>query len=157
MPATRITDLEKFSLEEVWRPYWPSYDRGDLPRYVSTHGNLERLTAAPVGLTETAEALKVDDDWSRMVLGRLTSCRYTFPDYVQHPLVDIVRLRTGAYLPGDPVPPSFEGYEAEVRRVCAALGEASDLMDQLLLDVGAARPIAAPDGVNAWRRKAGLL
>ena len=97
MSPMRVTDLEKFSLEEVWRPYWPTYDRGDLPRPVNAHGMLERLQVAPASLAATADALQVDDEWSRRVIRRLASCDVEFPPWVLHPLVDVVRGRIWAW------------------------------------------------------------
>ncbi|MCV9909969.1 hypothetical protein OIV19_20430 [Brucella sp. HL-2] len=79
----RITDLEKFALEQIWRPYR------------STVGYEKRLEHLPVSLESTAESLKQDTEWTRCVLDRLRGMnrhrRITFPSYVQHPLVDVVR------------------------------------------------------------------
>jgi hypothetical protein len=93
----RVTDLEKFSLEDVWRPYWRSYDRGDLPRPVDAHGNLVRPAAPPLTLAETAAALRVDDRWSRLVIQRLARCDVEFPEWVRHGLVDVVRDLVAAW------------------------------------------------------------
>ena len=79
----RITDLEKFALEQIWRPYQ------------STVGYEKRLERLPVSLESTAESLKQDTEWTRCVLDRLRGIhrhrRITFPTYIQHPLVDVVR------------------------------------------------------------------
>lgn len=79
----RITDLEKFALEQIWRPYQ------------NTVGYEKRLERLPVSLESTAESLKQGTYWSGLVLNRLSGMnrhrRITFPSYIQHPLVDVVR------------------------------------------------------------------
>ncbi|MDR6818482.1 hypothetical protein J2X76_003659 [Neorhizobium sp. 2083] len=75
----RVTDLEKFSLEQIWRPY-------------QTHKGFEtRLEAAPYNLGETARMLQEDNEWSRAVIYRLCGVKPTFPAYIVHPLVDVVK------------------------------------------------------------------
>lgn len=78
--ARRVTDLDKFSLEQIWRPY-------------QTLAGFEeaRLEVAPMGLDETAQRLSEDSRWSRCVLERARACRFYFPDYVKHRLVDVVK------------------------------------------------------------------
>ena len=76
----RVTDLEKFSLEQIWRPY---QTLKDLPE--------GRLTSAPFNLGETARMLQYDTYWSRCVLNRLCGIKPTFPAYIVHPLVDVVK------------------------------------------------------------------
>ncbi|WP_421565615.1 hypothetical protein [Ochrobactrum sp. EDr1-4] len=79
----RVTDLEKFALEQIWRPYQ------------NTIGYEKRLERLPVSLEATAESLTQDTRWSGFVLNRLRgmnrNSRITFPSYIQHPLVDVVR------------------------------------------------------------------
>lgn len=78
--ARRVTDLDKFSLEEIWRPYQTKAGIAE--------GRLEK---PPLDLDGTAYALEKDTDWSRAVLARVRACKFYFPDYVKHRLVDIVR------------------------------------------------------------------
>ncbi len=74
----RVTDLEKFALEEVWRPYQ------------NMMGYEKRLERLPVGLEETARLLRADTTgWSKRVIDRIKNIGVTFPDYIQHPLVDV--------------------------------------------------------------------
>ncbi len=74
----RVTDLEKFALEEVWRPYQ------------NMMGYEKRLERLPVGLEETARLLQADTTgWSKRVIDRIKNIGVTFPDYIQHPLVDL--------------------------------------------------------------------
>lgn len=75
----RVTDLDEFSLEQIWRPYQGMLF--DAPRLVSP----------PMSLEDTAEKLRDDTEWSRCVLNRLRSIGVTFPPYIAHPLVDVVR------------------------------------------------------------------
>jgi hypothetical protein len=79
--AKRITDLDKFSLEQIWRPY-------------KTRAGIDEktdLSVAPMSLDDTAEKLTEDTEWSRLVLSRIRACKFYFPSYVKHRLVDIVR------------------------------------------------------------------
>ena len=82
----RVTDLDKFSLEEIWRPYWPM--RTDLRSATRPH-----LKRAPKSLADTAAELSIQSKWSDAVIDRLSRCRYVFPEWVQHPLVDVVKTR----------------------------------------------------------------
>lgn len=77
--AERVTDLEKFCLEHIWRPYQ------------NLAGYERRLTALPMSLEQTAEKLREDSEWSRLVFGRLNAIGFRFPSYIHHPLVDLVR------------------------------------------------------------------
>lgn len=77
----RVTDLEKFALEQIWRPY---QGMCGLCEY---EPRLERL---PMSLEETAAQLLTDTEWSRCVVGRLAGIGITFPSYISHPLVTIV-------------------------------------------------------------------
>lgn len=74
----RVTDLEKFSLEEIWRPYQ------------TLKGFEKRLDAPPYNLGDTARMLQDVSHWSRCVLDRLHKIGVSFPAYIQHPLVDVV-------------------------------------------------------------------
>ena len=82
----RVTDLEKFALEEIWRPYWPSY-----PGYVEG----TRCLSLPMGLEATARELlsPADAAWRDMVINRLSRIGVTLPEYVQHVLVRVVKAR----------------------------------------------------------------
>ena len=78
-----VIDLDKFSLEEIWRPFQ------------SMKGHERRLTAPAMNLDGTAKELLTDwiakGEWSRCVIDRLSCIGVTFPAYVQHPLVYIVK------------------------------------------------------------------
>lgn len=76
----RVTDLEKFSLEQIWRPYQTLMGFGE-----------PRLMWPPFGLDETARLLSQPSDWSAAVLSRLHAIGVTFPSYIKHPLVDVVK------------------------------------------------------------------
>jgi hypothetical protein len=78
----RVTDLEKFALEQIWRPYQGA--KGSMCDY---EPRLERL---PKSLEETAAQLLTDTEWSRCVVGRLAGIGITFPSYISHPLATIV-------------------------------------------------------------------
>lgn len=76
----RVTDLEKFSLEQIWRPYQTLAGLPDRPE-----------TSAPYSLGDTARMLQEDNEWSRAVIYRLCGIKPTFPAYIVHPLVDVVK------------------------------------------------------------------
>lgn len=75
----RVTDLDKFSLQEIW---WP---------FQTIMGYEERLNKPPLSLDDTAVLLAKPSYWSGCVLDRLSRIGVTFPSYVVHPLVDVVR------------------------------------------------------------------
>jgi hypothetical protein len=75
----RVTDLEQFALGEIWRPYQ------------NMAGYADRLKALPKSLDETALMLALDTEWSRCVLGRIADIGFSFPDYIKHPLVEVIR------------------------------------------------------------------
>ena len=80
--SKRITDLEKFALEQIWRPY----------QNHESIGFEKRLEALPMSIGETANKLITDDTgWSKCVLDRISAIGFTFPPYINHPLVDVVR------------------------------------------------------------------
>lgn len=74
----RVTDLEKFSLEQIWRPYQ------------TLKGFEKRLDAPPYNIGDTARMLHDVNWWSRRVLDRLHKIGVSFPTYIQHPLVDVI-------------------------------------------------------------------
>lgn len=79
----RVTDLDQFALQHIWRPYQSMMGR-------SHERRLERL---PMSLEETAKLLVTDDSgWSKCVMDRIVAIGFTFPPYVMHPLVDVIRL-----------------------------------------------------------------
>jgi hypothetical protein len=76
----RVTDLDKFSLQEIWRPYQNM-----------VFPDADRLRRPPYSLLETAALVSGDTEWSRCVLDRLRCIGVHFPSYIQHPLVDAVK------------------------------------------------------------------
>ena len=79
----RVTDLDDFSLQQVWRPYqgMVGYER--------------RLDRPALPLDATADRLRQDTAWTKCVLDRLRGIGVEFPAYVQHPLVDVIVERAG--------------------------------------------------------------
>jgi len=110
----RVTDLEEFSFDHIWRPYWPSYNRGDLPRPADVHG-LARLTKAPRDLDGTANALMVDDEWSQLVINRLGRIGVDFPAWMRHPLVDVVRESIEDWQFARSIPTDLDARKAEAK------------------------------------------
>lgn len=81
MANERVTDLDRFSLEHVWRPY-------QTKAFPDLVGRLEK---PPMNLSGTAAMLSEDGEWSRLVLDRIGRIGFYIPRYVVHPLADIVR------------------------------------------------------------------
>ena len=73
MSKRKVTDLEKFSLEEIWMPFAATALK-------SSHS-----------LEETAQLLTKGTDWSINVLDRIRRVGFMFPPYIAHPLVDVLR------------------------------------------------------------------
>ena len=80
----KITDLEKFVLENVYRPYAPvlipgymEQPRREIPKTWRLHNAVEMLEANP--------------EWRELVMDRITRCNFRFPAYIDHPLVDYIR------------------------------------------------------------------
>ncbi len=92
----RVTDLEKFALEQIWRPY----------QGICAFPQKERFDRLPVSLEGTALLLEDGGHWSRAVCDRLRAIGVTFPDYIKHPLVDVVKRLTS---------PAFSEREREVK------------------------------------------
>ncbi len=77
----KITDLEKFALEHIVRPYQDGLGLGFD----------ERVTKLPFTLDELADKLKKNNEWSRMVLDRIRRIKFYFPEYINHRLVQIIK------------------------------------------------------------------
>lgn len=77
---TRITDLEKFALEEIFRPY-----RNMIPEIGD-----KRLTKLPCKLKEIPQWAEKYPEWWKCVKGRIDRIGFRFPGYIVHPLVGII-------------------------------------------------------------------
>ena len=75
----KVTDLEVFALEQIVRPY-QSMIMKDVPIKVS-----------PYSLDELIGMLKLNNEWSKLVLNRIYNCEFYFPSYISHELVDLIR------------------------------------------------------------------
>jgi len=74
-----VTDLDKFALEEIWRPYQ------------SMRGYERRLEKSPMNLADTAVELAHDTTgWAECVLDRIRRIGVQFPPYIRHELVDVI-------------------------------------------------------------------
>lgn len=89
MTSMRVTDLDDFSLSHIWRPYWPTW----LAMNGQEWDGRSHLDTAPMGMDETAAALKASSQWSDPVIARLRRINVTFPSWVVHPLVDVILER----------------------------------------------------------------
>ena len=83
----KITDLEKFCLEQVYWPYQSMLPGGQGKR-------LEKLIF-PYDLDNALPLLKDYKDWASLVLNRIQGCKFYFPSYIKHPLVTFINKQTG--------------------------------------------------------------
>ena len=75
MPETKVTDLERFAIEHVREP----------------HKSLLPCPTARYSLSELVVLLETPGEWRDKVLNRIVRCGFQFPDYINHPLVNIIR------------------------------------------------------------------
>jgi hypothetical protein len=81
----KITDLEQFALEQVYRPYQGTlmgWNRAVM-EHLTDEYNLENALAHL--------KKKENKDWSELVLDRIIKCRFYFPPYIRHDLVDYIK------------------------------------------------------------------
>lgn len=78
---TKITDLEKFAMDHIVRPYQDTGGFG---------GCDETIKKLPCSLGDLAVKLKKKSKWSNLVLNRISRIGFRFPDYIVHELVGIV-------------------------------------------------------------------
>lgn len=74
----KVTDLEKFALEQVYRPYWSKLMQSDQ--------RIDRLSEH-YGLDDILLHFSADPEWATLVLDRIYRCKFVFPTYIVHPLV----------------------------------------------------------------------
>ncbi len=82
MKKIKVTDLEKFVLEQIFRPYQIALGIGDK--------RLERLTKE-YNLDTARELLIRNKEWGKLVLFRASRCGFYFPDYIHHRLVPFLK------------------------------------------------------------------
>jgi len=78
----KYIDLEKFVLEQVYRPYQTMLGIGD-----KTLKNLTKEYNL-----DTARALMIKNkEWTKLVMSRLSRIGIEFPEYIQHPFVKFLK------------------------------------------------------------------
>jgi len=92
----KVTDLEKFAYEDVWRPYWPAHpDAGPRDFASGTPETYEKRFGRgglKHTLMQTLTLLEENREYRHLVVGRLSAIGVQFPDYVKHPLVDAIKI-----------------------------------------------------------------
>ncbi len=84
----KITDLEQFASEQIVRPY---------QTMIPGFGKEKRLKNSPYSLGELKDYLNQYDlvtpysEWAKLVLDRIYRVGFYFPNYIQHPLVDVIK------------------------------------------------------------------
>ena len=79
----KVTDLEKFVLEQVFRPYQYLLLGEDAPR-------LEKLTKEYC-VDNVLHLLNVCPGWANYTIDRIMNIGFYFPKYIKHPLVDMIK------------------------------------------------------------------
>lgn len=77
---SKITNLEKFVQSDIYNPYKNILDDA-----------YNGLVQTPRDLENAVYHLKNVPEFSKLVMGRLSSIKYTFPEYIKHPLVDYIK------------------------------------------------------------------
>ena len=77
---TKITNLEKFALEQIFRPYQNMLDFGE-----------KRLDKLPMKIDEIPSFIEAHPEWWGMVKDRILRCKFYFPNYIQHKLLSYLR------------------------------------------------------------------
>lgn len=81
MSRHKISDLEKFALEHVYRPYQDM---------IGIDERLERLNK-DFNLENAVSHLKENPNWAMYVLDRIRRCKFTFAKYLRdHELVRLI-------------------------------------------------------------------
>ena len=78
----KITDLERFAMDHIVKPYQDSGGLG---------GHDEYIKKLPLSLEDLAIKLAENSEWSNMVLNRISRIGFTFPDYINHELVNVIK------------------------------------------------------------------
>lgn len=77
----KVSDLEKFALEQVYRPYQNMIGMDERLDRLNKDFNLENATSH----------LKENPNWAAHVLDRIKRCEFTFSPYLQdHELVRLI-------------------------------------------------------------------
>jgi hypothetical protein len=77
--ANKVTDLEGFALEQIFRPY---QGMAGLPA--------KRLDKLPMGIDDIVGFAKENPVWWGLVRDRIKRIGFAFPKYVKHELVDFI-------------------------------------------------------------------
>ena len=75
----KVTDLEKFALEQIVRPYQTMIVNSE-----------RRLESSPWSLEQIAIMLRHKDNWSDLVLDRIYRCGFWFPEYIKHDIITTI-------------------------------------------------------------------
>ncbi len=79
---TKVTDLEKFALEQVYRPY--------ANKLLMVDTRFDRL-CNHYQLDDIMLHFKDNPEWEKLVMNRIVGLLFTFPDYINHPLVEHIK------------------------------------------------------------------
>jgi hypothetical protein len=102
MSGMRVTDLERFALHEVLKPFWPT-----LQANLSAVDSFRRTYRVEIkqdrygdtlthNINEVAQMLDIGPiEWRMAVCRRLARMGVWFPDYIEHKLAIVVRVGMG--------------------------------------------------------------
>ena len=75
----KVTDLEKFALEHIFRPY---------QNMIGYEKYLDKL---PMSIDEIPNLMTDEPDWAKCVLDRIHAIGFKFPTYINHNIVRIIK------------------------------------------------------------------
>lgn len=80
----KITNLEKFTLEQIFRPYQSMLFGG---------ADVKRMSglSKDYNLDTVLDLFNGNPEWRDVVMNRIVRCEFIFPDYIQHPLVSFIK------------------------------------------------------------------
>lgn len=79
MKKKKVTNLEKFALEQIFRPYQTML------------GFEKRLEKLPFSIDEIPNLMANNPEWASVVLDRIKRIGFYFPVYIKHDIVRIIK------------------------------------------------------------------
>ena len=87
----KVTDLEEFAKNQIWRPYWPMHAEAETTDDGHWRDFDEWWRETRPNLRTTLEMLRLRPDVRKAVVNRLSRIGVRFPSYIKHPLVTDMR------------------------------------------------------------------
>jgi hypothetical protein len=82
MKRIKVTDLEEFALNQIFKPYQNLLGFCDCNKV---------LKSLPLPLSLLPAFIANNPDWWRIVKDRIKRCNFYFPDYIKHDIIDLIK------------------------------------------------------------------